>query len=98
MKGLTINQLEEILNKKIIKRESIYLSEHVKIIEKLTTEDSMIIIKYGDDKGLKNEITMYNKVLNGSQDPVPKSFVCKKIDNDICFFSTRVGRRCSSEF
>ncbi|GIN71343.1 hypothetical protein J14TS2_18180 [Bacillus sp. J14TS2] len=87
MKELTINQLEGILNKKIIKRKSIYLSEHVRVIEKLTTEDSMILIKYGDDKGLKNEITMYNKVLSGSQDPVPKSFVCKKIDNDICLLA-----------
>lgn len=87
MNGLTIDQLEKILNKKISERESIYPSDHGRIIEKLTTEDSKILIKYGDDKGLKNEIIMYNKILDADKNPVPKSIVCQKIGKEIFFLA-----------
>lgn len=81
MEKLDISQLENIIREKIYRRETIDDSKLDRIIEKVEILNREVLIKYGIDEDLLKELTIYEKILNSSNDyPVPKLLISEKVD------------------
>lgn len=62
MKIIQKDQLNNILSDKIIHREIIDKSKHGRIIERLILSSKSLLLKYGTDDGIKNEVTIYKRI------------------------------------
>lgn len=62
MKIIQKDQLNNILSDKIIHREIIDKSKHGRIIERLILNSKFLLLKYGTDDGIKNEVMIYKRI------------------------------------
>ncbi|MBO1003997.1 hypothetical protein [Pseudogracilibacillus auburnensis] len=82
MFSLSNIDLENLINDRIIRRDIIDDTKGERVIEKVSLTNKKVLIKYGRDAGILNEVKVYENIICAEKDPVPKLLISKKLDND----------------